>query len=105
MILVHFKANNPKSQQSKFIPQPPVPKKLKLKGSMKIYKTFIELTSKKDVLFIRRDWNGKAGSREIPGVTSKFGFGVQNEAGQMVTGFCQENVLVIASILFQQQKR
>jgi len=62
MILVHFKANNPKSQQSKFIPQPPVPKKLKLKGSMKIYKTFIELTSKKDVLFIGRDWNGKAGS-------------------------------------------
>ena len=94
MILVHFKANNPKSQQSKFIPQPPVPKKLKLKGSMKIYKTFIELTSKKDVLFIRRDWNGKAGSREIPGVTSKFGFGVQNEAGQTVTGFCQENVLL-----------
>ena len=66
---------------------------------------FLELTSKKDVLFIIRDWNAKVGSPEIPGVTGKFGLGVQNEAGQRLTEFCQENTLVIANILFQQHKR
>ena len=63
-----------------------------------------ELTPKKDVLFIRRDWNAKAGSQKIPGVTGKFSLGVQNEAGQRVT-VCQENTLVIANTLFQQHKR
>ena len=65
----------------------------------------LELTPKKDVLFIIRDWNAKAGSQEIPGVTGKFGLGVQNEAGQRLTEFCQENTLVIANTLFQQHKR
>ena len=65
----------------------------------------LEVTSKKDVLFIIGDWNAKVGSREIPGLTSKFGLGVQNEAGQRLTEFCQENALVIANTLFQQQKR
>jgi len=65
----------------------------------------LELTRKKDVLFIIADWNAKVGSQEIPGVTSKFGLGVQNEAGQRLTEFCQENVLVIANTLFQQHKR
>ena len=51
------------------------------------------------------DWNEKVGSQEIPGVTGKFGLGVQNEAGQRLTEFCQENTLVIANILFQQPKR
>ena len=51
------------------------------------------------------DWNEKVGSQEIPGVTDKFGLGVQNEAGQRLTGFCQENALVIANTLFQQHKR
>ena len=51
----------------------------------------LELTSKKDVLFIIGDWNAKVGSQEIPGVTGKFGPGVQNEAGQRLTKFCQEN--------------
>ena len=51
------------------------------------------------------DWNAKAGSQEIPGVTHKFGLGVQNEAGQRLIEFCQENTLVIANTLFQQQKR
>ena len=55
-----------------------------------------ELTPKKDILFIIGDWNAKVGSQEIPGVTGKFGLGVQNEAGQRLTEFCQENVLVIA---------
>ena len=61
----------------------------------------LELTPKKDVLFIIRDWNAKLGSQETPGVTGKFGFGVQNEAGQRLTEFCQENALVIANTLFQ----
>ena len=66
---------------------------------------FLELTSKKDVLFIIGDWNVKVGSQNIPGVTGKFGLGVQNEAGQRLTEFCQENALVIANTLFQQHKR
>ena len=65
----------------------------------------LELTPKKDVPFIIRDWNAKVGSQEIPGVTGKFGFGVQNEAGQRLTEFYQENALVIANTLFQQHKR
>ena len=65
---------------------------------------FLELTPKKDVLFIIGDWNAKVGSQEIPGVTSKFGLGVQNEAGQRLIEFCQENALVIANTLFQQHK-
>ena len=54
----------------------------------------LELTPKKDVLFIIGDWNAKLGSQEIPGVTGKFGLGVQNEAGQRLTEFCQENTVV-----------
>ena len=65
----------------------------------------LELSSKKDVLFIIEDWNAKVGSQETPGVTGKFGLGVQNEAGQMLVEFCQENVVVIANTLFQQHKR
>ena len=66
----------------------------------------LELTpKKKDVLFIIGDWNAKAGSQEIPGVTGKFGLGVQNDAGQKITEFCQQNALVIADTLFQPQKR
>ena len=53
---------------------------------------------KKDVIFIIGNWNTKVGSQEIPGVTGKFGLGVQNEAGQRLTEFCQENALVIANI-------
>ena len=65
----------------------------------------LELTPKKDVLFIIGDWNAKVGSQEIPGVMGKFDLGVQNEAGQRLTEFCQENALVIANTLFQQHKR
>ena len=65
----------------------------------------LELTPKKDVLFIIRDWNAKVGSQETPGVTGTFGLGVQNEAGQKLTEFCQENAMVIADILYQQHKR
>ena len=65
----------------------------------------LELTLKKDVLFIIGDWNVKVGSQETPGVTGKFGLGIQNEAGQRPIEFCQENALVIANTLFQQHKR
>ena len=66
---------------------------------------FLELTPKKDVLFIIGDWNAKVGSQETPGVTGKLGLGMQNEAGQRVIESCQENTLVIANTLFQQHKR
>ena len=65
----------------------------------------LELTPLKNVLFIIDDWNEKVGSQEIPGVTGKFGLGVQNEAGKRLTEFCQDNTLIIANTLFQQHKR
>ena len=65
----------------------------------------LELTPKKDVLFIIRGWNAKVGSQAITGVTGIFGLGIQNEAGQILTEFCQENTLVIANTLFQQHER
>ena len=64
----------------------------------------LELTSKKDVFFIKGDWNAKLGSQETPGVTGKLGLGVQNKAGQRLIEFCQENALVRANTLFQQHK-
>ena len=65
----------------------------------------LELTPKKDVIFITGNWNAKGGNQETPGVTGKFGLGVQNEAGQRLTEFRQENALVIANTFFQQHKR
>ena len=65
----------------------------------------LELTPKKDVLFIIQDWNAKVGSQETLGVTGKFGLGVQNEAGQRLIELCQETALVITNTLFQQHKR
>ena len=65
----------------------------------------LELTSKKDVLFIIGAWNAKVGSQETPGITGKFGLGMRNEAEQRLIEFCQENALVIANTLFQQHKR
>ena len=65
----------------------------------------LELTAQKDVFFMIGDWKAKLGSQEISGVTGKFSLGVQNEAGQRLIEFCQENALVKANTLFQQQKR
>ena len=65
----------------------------------------LKLTPQNDFLFIIGDWNAKIGSRETPGVTGQFDFGVQNEAGQRLIEFCQENTLVIANTFFQQHKR
>ena len=80
----------------------------KLKLNERFYEDpqdLLELTPKKDVLFITEDWNAKVGSQETPGVIGKFGLGVQNEGGQRLTEFCQENTLVIANTLFQHHKR
>ena len=79
------------------MPQTVILKKLKLQFHEDL-QDFLELTPQN---FIIRDWNAKVGSQEIPGVTGKFDFGVQNEAGQRLTEFCQENALVIANTLFQ----
>ena len=65
----------------------------------------LELTPKKDVLFIIGDWNAKVGSQETPGITGKFDLGVRNEAGQRLTEFCEQNALVNANTLFQQHKK
>ena len=65
----------------------------------------LELTPKRDVLFIIGDWNAKVGSQETPAVTGKFGLGAQNEPGQRLIEFCQDNALVTANTLFQQLKR
>ena len=65
----------------------------------------LEITPPKDVLFNIGDWNAKVGRQEIPGITGKFGLEVQNEAGQRLTEFCQENALVIANTFFQQHTR
>ena len=79
-------------------------KKLKLNRFVKTYKTFWNLYPK-DVLFIIGDWNAKEGRQKIPGTIGELGLGVQNEAGQRLTEFCQENALVIANTLLQQHKR
>ena len=72
----------------------------------RFYEDLLELTPQKDVLFIIGDWYAKVGSQETPGVTGKFGLGIQNEAGQrLIIEFCQENAVVIANTLFQQQER
>ena len=73
----------------------------KLKGLQDL----LEFTPKKDVIFIIGDWNAKVGIQEIPGVTGRFGLRVQNEEGQRLIEFGQENALVVENILFQQHKR
>ena len=70
-----------------------------------VLQDLLQLTPQKDILFIIGDWNAKVGTQETPAVTGKFGLGIQNEAEQRLTEFCQENALVIANTLFQQQKR
>ena len=78
------------------MPQPLMLKKLKLI----LEEDLLELTPKKDALFTIGDWNAKVESQEIPGVTGKFGLGVQNKAGQRLIEFCHENILVTANTLF-----
>ena len=68
---------------------------------LKDLQDLLQLTPKKDILFILGDWNAKVGSQKIPGITGKFGLGVHNEAGLWLTEFCQENLLIIANTLLQ----
>ena len=78
-----------------------MPKKLKLNDSMKPTRPSRSNTKKeKDDHFVIGDWNAKVGSQEIPGITGKFGLGIQNKTGQKLTEFCQQNTLVIANTLF-----
>ena len=88
---------------------PPVPTQLPLFGSgvapLGHRQDLLQLTPKKDILFIIGDWNAEVGSQETPGITGKFGLGIWNEAGQRLIEFCQENALVIANTLFQEHKR
>ena len=80
-------------------------KKLKLYSFYEDLQDLLEVIPKKDVLFIIGDWNAKVGSQDIPGVTGRFGLGVQNEAGQKLGEFSQENTPVITKTLIQQHKR
>ena len=80
-------------------------KKTEVERFYKDLQDLLELTPKKDVLFIIGDWKAKVGSQETPGVTGKFGLEIWNEAGQRLIEFCQENALVIANTLIQQHKR
>ena len=105
MISVRFQGKPFNITVIQTMPQLVMLKKLNVNGSMKIYKNLLELTPKKDVLFIIGDWNAKVGSQETPGETSKFVIGIQNEAGQRLIEFSQENALVITNTLFQQHKR
>ena len=82
------------------MPQPVTLKKLKLNGFYEDLQDLLEITPQKDVLFIIGDWNAKVGSQETPGVTGKFGLGVQNEAGKWIIDFCQENALVMKTPSF-----
>ena len=81
------------------------PEKVEVEQFCEDPQDLLELTPPKDVLFIIGDWNPKVGSQETPGVTGKFGLGVQNEAGQRLIEFCQENALVVANTIFQKHKR
>ena len=87
------------------MPQALMLKKLNLTDFYEDLQHLLELMPKQDVLFIIGGWNAKVGSQEIPRITGKFGPGVQNEAGQRLIEFCQENMLIIANTLFQQPKR
>ena len=83
----------------------PVTEEPEVERFYKDLQDLLELTPRKDVLFMIGDWNAKVGSQETPGITGKFGLGIGNEAGQRLIEFCQENALVIANILFKQHKR
>ena len=85
--------------------QPPNAKEAKVELFYEDLQDLLELTPQKDVFFIIGDWNAKVGSQETPGVTGKFGLGIQNKAGQRLIEFCEKNALVIANTFFQQHKR
>ena len=87
------------------MPQPSNAEEAEVEWFYEDLQDLLELTPKKDVLFIIGDWNAKVRNQETPGVTGKFGLGMRNEAGQRLTEFCLENALVRTNTLFQQHKR
>ena len=105
MISVHFQGNPFNIIVIKVYAPTSKAKEAEVEWLYEDLQDLLELTAKKYVLLIIGDWNAKVGSQEIPGVTGKFGLGVQNEAGQRLRGFCQENSLIIPNTLFQQHKR
>ena len=104
MISVHFQSKSFNIMIIQVYASTSNPEEAEVEWYYEDLQDLLELMPKKDVLFIIGDWNAKVGSQETPGVTGKFGLGVQNEAGQLLE-FCQENTLVIANNLFQQHKR
>ena len=105
MISVHFQSKPFSVTVIQVCAPPTNAEEAEVKWFYEDLQDLLELTPPKDVLFLIRDWNAKVGSQEMPGVIGKFGLGVQNEAGQRLTEFCQENALVITNTLFQQHKR
>ena len=105
MISVHFQGKQFNITVIQVYAPTPEAEETEIKQFYQDLQDLLELTPKKDVLFILGDWNSKVGNQETPGVTGKFGLGMQNEAGQRLVEFCQENALVIANTLFQQHKR
>ena len=105
MILIHFQGNPLNVTIIQVCASTTDAKEAEADWSYEDLQDLLELTPKEDVLFFIGDWNAKVGSQEIPGITGKFGLGIQNEAGQKLTKFCQENTLDIANTLFQQHKR
>ena len=105
MISIHFQGKPFNITVNQFYAQTTHTEEAEVKYFCKDLQDLLELTPKTDVLFIIGDWNAKVGSQEIHEVTGNLGLGVQNEAGQRLTEFGQENTLVIAEPLFQQHKR
>ena len=105
MISVHFQGKPFNFTVIQFYAPITNTKEAEVKQFYEHLEALLELTPQRDVLFILGDWNAKLGSQEIPGVMGKFGLGVQNEAGQRLTEFCQENTQFIANTLFQQHTR
>ena len=105
MISVHFQGKPFNNTIIQVYAPTSNPEEIEVEQFYEDLQDLLELTPKKDVLFIIGDWNAKVGSQETPGITGKFGLGVQNEARQRLIEFCQENTLVIAYTLFQQHKR
>ena len=110
MISLHFKGKQSKCMDIHFkVIQVYAPSTNAKEGEVEQFcdglQDLLELTPKKDVLFITGDWDAKVGNQVIPGVTGKLGLRVQNEAGQRLIEFYQENALVIANTIFQQHKR
>ena len=105
MISVHFQGKPFNFRVIQFYAPITNTKEAEVKQFYEHLEALLELTPQRDVLFILGDWNAKLGSQEIPGVMGKFGLGVQNEAGQRLTEFCQEKTVVIANTVIQQHKR